>query len=80
MSLSIQPIHGTDLMLVLIQVPIVAKLSSLFVLDWLHFCPDEALSWGKLAQHSNSVKITADASLVFPLVVAETFAQNKRFS
>ncbi|KAI8929679.1 DHS-like NAD/FAD-binding domain-containing protein [Entophlyctis helioformis] len=37
--------------------------------------PDEAVSWGKIRMDAKSVKVYADASLVFPLVVAETFAK-----
>lgn len=36
--------------------------------------PDEAVSWGKIKKTASPVKIYADASLVFPLIVAETFA------
>ncbi|XP_031778755.1 probable deoxyhypusine synthase [Nasonia vitripennis] len=35
--------------------------------------PDEAVSWGKIRKDSKAVKIFAEASLVFPLLVAETF-------
>lgn len=37
--------------------------------------PDEAVSWGKIRVDAQPVKVYADASLVFPLLVAETFAQ-----
>ncbi|XP_072005774.1 deoxyhypusine synthase isoform X1 [Engystomops pustulosus] len=37
--------------------------------------PDEAVSWGKIRMDANPVKVYADASLVFPLLVAQTFAQ-----
>ncbi|XP_067829040.1 deoxyhypusine synthase isoform X2 [Heptranchias perlo] len=37
--------------------------------------PDEAVSWGKIRSDSKPVKICADATLVFPLLVAETFAR-----
>ncbi|NXX39989.1 DHYS synthase, partial [Tricholaema leucomelas] len=37
--------------------------------------PDEAVSWGKIRPEATPVKVYADASLVFPLLVAETFAQ-----
>lgn len=37
--------------------------------------PDEAISWGKIRMDAQPVKVYADASLVFPLLVAETFAQ-----
>lgn len=36
--------------------------------------PDEAVSWGKLRVDGSAVKVYADATLVFPLLVAETFA------
>ncbi|XP_061567103.1 deoxyhypusine synthase [Cololabis saira] len=38
--------------------------------------PDEAVSWGKIRTDATPVKVYADASLVFPLIVAETFALN----
>ncbi|NXA44158.1 DHYS synthase, partial [Eudromia elegans] len=38
--------------------------------------PDEAVSWGKIRPDATPVKVYADASLVFPLLVAETFARN----
>ncbi|KAK7696015.1 hypothetical protein QCA50_000655 [Cerrena zonata] len=34
--------------------------------------PDEAVSWGKIRAGSESVKVYADATLVFPLLVAAT--------
>jgi deoxyhypusine synthase len=37
--------------------------------------PDEAVSWGKIAIDAKPVKICADASMVFPLLVAQTFAE-----
>ena len=37
--------------------------------------PSEALSWGKLKLDSQSVKVWADATLVFPIIVAESFAK-----
>ncbi|KAM4597917.1 deoxyhypusine synthase [Polymixia lowei] len=36
--------------------------------------PDEAVSWGKIRMDARPVKVYADASIVFPLLVAETFA------
>lgn len=39
--------------------------------------PDEAVSWGKIKKDATPVKIYADASLVFPLLIAETFARNR---
>ncbi|KAJ8583764.1 Deoxyhypusine synthase [Rhizopogon salebrosus TDB-379] len=38
--------------------------------------PDEAVSWGKIRAGAESVKVFADATLVFPLLVAATFAQD----
>lgn len=37
--------------------------------------PEEAVSWGKILPNAQSVKVTADATIVFPLLVAETFAK-----
>jgi deoxyhypusine synthase len=37
--------------------------------------PEEAISWGKLKAEVNSVKVFADATIVFPLLVAESFAK-----
>lgn len=37
--------------------------------------PDEAVSWGKIRIGGESVKVYADATLVFPLVVAGTFGK-----
>ena len=42
--------------------------------------PDEAKSWGKIKGEATPVKITADATLVFPLLVAETFARHHHYS
>lgn len=39
--------------------------------------PDEAVSWGKIKVNAKSVKIFAEVTLVFPIIVAETFARNK---
>ncbi|KAJ2455397.1 Deoxyhypusine synthase [Coemansia sp. RSA 2424] len=36
--------------------------------------PDEAVSWGKIKPDAKSVKVYAEASLIFPLLVAQTFA------
>jgi deoxyhypusine synthase len=38
--------------------------------------PDEALSWGKIRMSAQPVKVTADATIVFPLIVASTFAKD----
>ena len=37
--------------------------------------PDEAVSWGKLKANAKSIKIFGDATIIFPLLVAETFAK-----
>ena len=37
--------------------------------------PDEAVSWGKILPGAESVKVYGDATIVFPLLVAKTFAQ-----
>ena len=37
--------------------------------------PDEAVSWGKIRLTARPVKVYADATLVFPLLVAATFAK-----
>ncbi|ETO06986.1 hypothetical protein RFI_30406 [Reticulomyxa filosa] len=39
--------------------------------------PDEAVSWGKLRLDSRPVKIFAEATTVFPWIVASTFAHSK---
>ncbi|CAF1281558.1 unnamed protein product [Rotaria sordida] len=38
--------------------------------------PDEAVSWGKIRSTAKPVKVHGDATLIFPLVVAQTFAQH----
>ncbi|KAG6817460.1 hypothetical protein H0H87_008628 [Tephrocybe sp. NHM501043] len=38
--------------------------------------PDEAVSWGKIRAGAEAVKVYADATLVFPMLVAATFAQD----
>ncbi|KAF7269708.1 hypothetical protein GWI33_017228 [Rhynchophorus ferrugineus] len=38
--------------------------------------PDEAKSWGKIKKDACPVKIYADATLIFPLLVAQTFAKH----
>ena len=35
--------------------------------------PDEAVSWGKIRMEAKPVKVCADATLVFPLIVSQTF-------
>ncbi|KAF2755880.1 Deoxyhypusine synthase [Pseudovirgaria hyperparasitica] len=37
--------------------------------------PDEAVSWGKIKADAQSVKVYAEATVVFPLIVAATFAK-----
>jgi len=37
--------------------------------------PEEAKSWGKIKTAAEPVKVFADATLVFPLLVAQTFAR-----
>ncbi|KAJ9076250.1 Deoxyhypusine synthase [Entomophthora muscae] len=39
--------------------------------------PEEAISWGKIQQDGEHVKIHADATLIFPLIVSQTFAQKE---
>jgi len=39
--------------------------------------PDEAVSWGKITKDAKTVKVYADASIVFPLIVAKVFAKTK---
>ncbi|XP_038554780.1 deoxyhypusine synthase-like [Micropterus salmoides] len=36
--------------------------------------PDEAVSWGKIRADAKPVKVYTDATIIFPLLVAETFA------
>mmetsp|Transcript_24139 Transcript_24139/g.57556 ORF Transcript_24139/g.57556 Transcript_24139/m.57556 type:complete len:386 (+) Transcript_24139:245-1402(+) len=38
--------------------------------------PDEAISWGKIKLESKPVKVYAEATIVFPLLVAQTFAKD----
>ncbi|KAF4350105.1 hypothetical protein F8388_010574 [Cannabis sativa] len=37
--------------------------------------PDEAVSWGKIRSAAKTVKVHCDATIAFPLLVAETFAK-----
>ncbi len=39
--------------------------------------PDEAVSWGKILPEAKSVKVHGDATILFPLLVARTFATIK---
>lgn len=38
--------------------------------------PDEAVSWGKIKIEAKPVKVWAEATLVFPIIVAESFVRN----
>jgi deoxyhypusine synthase len=38
--------------------------------------PDEAVSWGKIRPEARPVKVVADATVIFPLLVAQTFARD----
>ncbi|KAL1984340.1 hypothetical protein VTN96DRAFT_9201 [Rasamsonia emersonii] len=40
--------------------------------------PDEAVSWGKIKASAESVKVYAEATVVFPLIVASTFAKAEK--
>ena len=42
--------------------------------------PDEAVSWGKVKGGSESVKVFGDATILFPIIVAETFAKDKELN
>jgi len=37
--------------------------------------PEEAVSWGKIRKDAKSVKVFGDATILFPLLVAKTFAK-----
>lgn len=39
--------------------------------------PDEAVSWGKIRAEAKSIKVYADVTTVWPLIVAATFASSK---
>lgn len=38
--------------------------------------PDEAVSWGKIRLTAKPIKVTCDATIAFPLLVASTFAKD----
>ena len=47
-----------------------------------HHCTDlasllQAISWGKIKIDARPVKVSCDATLVFPLIVSQTFAKEK---
>ncbi|KAI3384240.1 hypothetical protein SNEBB_011483 [Seison nebaliae] len=35
--------------------------------------PDEVVSWGKVRENSESVKVFGEATILFPMIVAQTF-------
>ena len=37
--------------------------------------PDEAVSWGKVRVDATPVKVCAEATIIMPLLVAQTFAR-----
>ena len=39
--------------------------------------PDEAVSWGKIRADANPVKVSGDATILFPLLVSQTFAKQR---
>ena len=39
--------------------------------------PDEAVSWGKVKAKGDAIKVFGDATILFPLIVAKTFAVKK---
>ncbi|ESO83735.1 hypothetical protein LOTGIDRAFT_222351 [Lottia gigantea] len=40
--------------------------------------PDEAISWGKIKKDARPVKVYGEASLIFPLMVAQSFAKREK--
>ena len=38
--------------------------------------PEEAISWGKIRIDAKPVKVCADATIAFPLIVSQTFAKD----
>lgn len=38
--------------------------------------PDEAVSWGKIAPGAVSVKVYSEASIVWPIIMGESFVRN----
>lgn len=40
--------------------------------------PDEAVSWGKILGNAESVKVFGDATILFPILVAESFAKGDK--
>ena len=41
--------------------------------------PDEAVSWGKIRADARPIKVHAEATLIMPLLVSQTFAQESPF-
>jgi len=39
--------------------------------------PDEAVSWGKISKGARAIKVYAEATLVLPIIIGETFVRNK---
>lgn len=37
--------------------------------------PEEAISWGKIRMDAKPVKVVGDATILFPLLVSQTFAK-----
>ncbi len=42
--------------------------------------PDEAVSWGKIAPGAVSVKVYSEASIVWPIIMGESFVRNHRYA
>ena len=40
--------------------------------------PEEAVSWGKILPNAEKIKIYGDATIIFPLLVAQTFAKENK--
>lgn len=40
--------------------------------------PDEAISWGKIRKTATPAKVHGEATLIFPLIMAETFARREK--
>jgi len=40
--------------------------------------PDEAVSWGKILPEAKSIKVFGDATILFPILVAGSFAKNEK--
>lgn len=39
--------------------------------------PDEAVSWGKIRADAKPVKVYGDATILFPLIISQTFAKQQ---